>query len=420
MKKYTFKEANLHYRSGNFIESYLMYKILSHKNSGFRYYKDNCNTCISKIYSICNERNSFVKNTYQTEFYNNYIDIEKESDIDYTINTNIKKNSKILIAKPSGIGNMILFLPALKCLIDAMPDAEITVLCYKSDGLVLSDYRVKIDNFPVIEDINSRQICFGEYLKKNNYDLILYPPFTALKPPNEIESFTGIHVVHPRVDFESRHEAVHNFEMLKLIGIKAPLKNFIKPEALLRRQFIENKIHYFVIHAGSSSSFHMRKKRWPLPYWADVTEELSKIAPVCFIGGHDDVKDADEIFQHLKVRDITAYNMVCIFDWSELKDFIGNSTVFISNDSGLMHLAATTEVPIVSIFGPTNPIKNSPFRYNDVKIYVASNVKCAPCYKGKSKKLWNCERQVCLESIEPMNVYDSVKKFLSVYNGDAI
>jgi ADP-heptose:LPS heptosyltransferase len=421
-KSKSFKEANQLNRSGRHLEAYLIYAKLAYARPEFKYYRINKEECRKRVFRTKPQSTELVKATKDASeinsnnFCNKYMAIDRQKKYDPVINLPAvcrERKIKLLIAKPSGIGNMIMFLPTLRCLLDTINNIDLTVLCNNSDSLALSGYPVTIEVLPIIDAIDKRLANFRSYLNSKHFDIVLYPPYTSLSPPLPSIDDQTIHIQHPQIDFQNRHEAVHNFEILSMLGINATIDQYLmKQEQESRNEILVSTINYFVLHPGSSNSPHMRKKRWPVPHWASLARNLSAIAPVCFIGGHDDKLDVDNIFSLLSSEDTRIFDLTGVFQWTELIELISAATVFISNDSGIMHLASTTNVPIVSIFGPTDPVKNAPFRASNVSVITADNVKCAPCYVGKSRQLWQCEHQICLVNIKPDQIIKEVTKYI--------
>ena len=91
-----------------------------------------------------------------------------------------------------------------------------------------------------------------------------------------------------------------------------------------------------------------------------------------------------------------------------------NLDLFVSNDSGLMHLAAAVGLPVVAIFGPTNPKWVKPWKVNS-KI-VKLNLDCSPCFVY-SPKLLMCARKKeefkCIRDITPEMVINAIKEMLN-------
>ncbi len=91
----------------------------------------------------------------------------------------------------------------------------------------------------------------------------------------------------------------------------------------------------------------------------------------------------------------------------ELVPYIRKARLFVSGDSGPLHLASACGVPAVGIFGPTDPARNGPFGEGDEVVWNA--VACSPCYKHRCPGYGN----VCLTSIEVDHVLGAVRKRLA-------
>jgi ADP-heptose:LPS heptosyltransferase len=91
---------------------------------------------------------------------------------------------------------------------------------------------------------------------------------------------------------------------------------------------------------------------------------------------------------------------------AELLPYIRKARLFVSGDSGPLHLASACGVPAVGIFGPTDPARNGPFGKGDEVVW--KHVDCSPCYKHRCPGYGN----VCLTSIEVEEVLDAVRRRL--------
>jgi lipopolysaccharide heptosyltransferase I len=91
----------------------------------------------------------------------------------------------------------------------------------------------------------------------------------------------------------------------------------------------------------------------------------------------------------------------------ELVPYIRKARLFISGDSGPLHLASACGVPVVGIFGPTDPARNGPFGEGDEVVW--KEVACSPCYKQRCPGYGN----VCLTAIEVEDVLGAVRKRLA-------
>ena len=387
------------------------------------FYKKWNNTYICDDFNILKHDNMFPIS------YNINEKINKQLPAIWRINSPIlykndilkKQNLNILIVKPAGIGNFIMFLPALNALKNKYPYAKITVICFKAEAELAKFF---VDNVIAInktitgsaipEDLN--------VLKNKNFDIAIYPPFTAINGPNidVLKRLAKIHITHPSVNYAYKHEVIHNMEVMAQLGVNQ--RNILYPKIQKNIDGFNYKNlykKYVVIHVGSSNSPFTRKKRWPLTYWKYLCEKISNIYDnILFVGGKDDLDDTCNIIQNVsKNTNDKIINLVNKKEIMEVMEIINSANLFISNDSGIMHLAAMTSVTMISIFGPTTPSKNRPWRdtYDlDKKtiILTPNRVACAPCYLNNASILNTCNHQKCLESI----TVNTVMKYITLVN----
>ncbi len=92
----------------------------------------------------------------------------------------------------------------------------------------------------------------------------------------------------------------------------------------------------------------------------------------------------------------------------EAMALIERMDIFISNDSGLMHLANALGVPVIGIFGPTIPTSTYPFNKNHKVLF--HKAPCSPC------KYRECplEKKICMDMIKSKEVINSVKSLLNL------
>lgn len=90
----------------------------------------------------------------------------------------------------------------------------------------------------------------------------------------------------------------------------------------------------------------------------------------------------------------------------EMIPYIERARLFVSGDTGPMHIASARGVPVVAIFGPTDPSRNGPFDPKDQVVYRAEP--CGPCYKHRCPGYGN----VCMTRIEVDEVLSAVRRRL--------
>lgn len=160
---------------------------------------------------------------------------------------------------------------------------------------------------------------------------------------------------------------------------------------------------------GENPKMSMVLRRWPVEYYSLLIEMVRQQLklPVLIFGGPNDLPVVKNIFSMIKRE-------------NEVIDFVGKTTireaaavmslcsVMITNDSGLLHLAASVNTPTLSIFGPTAPYDKVPI--GEMHSFLYKSLECSPCYRFG--KFPNCIKVDCLKSIKPDEVFEELKKKL--------
>ena len=146
-------------------------------------------------------------------------------------------------------------------------------------------------------------------------------------------------------------------------------------------------------------------KRWYPEEFAKVASELSSQYDIMIFGGPDEQDIALDIEKLLIKKDVKNYkNLAGQTTIPELINHISNLDLFITGDSGPMHVAAAFEVPTVAIFGPTKDDETSQWM-NEKSIIVKKNLDCQPCMK----RTCPLGHHNCMNLIKAVDVLDSVK-----------
>ena len=212
-------------------------------------------------------------------------------------------------------------------------------------------------------------------------------------------------------------DALHNVEedlrLLEFLGIKDPTPYpleiyltekergfaglWLKKNSLAGRTLIG-------FHPGSSVFKEHAKKRWPSEKYSSLIDRLSKEGDFHFLlfGGKEERNIKDEIKERTSVRDrVIAVETDSIRETASIMEAC---RVFITNDSGLMHLSAALQLPTVAIFGPTNPRWLAPWRCPHRVIRLS--VDCDPCFRYSplpqrciKERGFSCVRDIDVEEV---------------------
>lgn len=146
-------------------------------------------------------------------------------------------------------------------------------------------------------------------------------------------------------------------------------------------------------------------KRWYPEKFAEVALELSNRYEIVIFGGPGEVDMAKDIESRL--QGIAIINMAGKTSVPELCSMIAGLDIFITNDSGPMHVAAAYQVPTVAIFGPTRHLETSQWKNEKSKI-VRHDMECAPCMKRECP----LGHHECMKNITPNEVIEAVRSLI--------
>ncbi len=306
---------------------------------------------------------------------------------------------KIFIELPSWLGDTIMVTPAIENLANFFNDSEITL----------------IGSFVSIETLKNHPKVIKTYILDKNY-LSLY---MAIKHFGECDLFISF-----RSSFRSKFmkfcissKRKYQFNKNKFIkGHQVEKYNNFVNDSLnidtianvlivhneVKQEDKKNKI--LGINPGAS---YGSAKRWYPKEFAEVASSLSSEYDIVIFGGPGEKDIADDIENYLIEKGVNNYkNLANKTTIKELISQISSLDLFITGDSGPMHLAAAFQVPTVSIFGPTRDIETSQWM-NDKNIIVKKDLECQPCMSR------NCplKHHNCMKLIKAPEVLVAVNTF---------
>ena len=137
-------------------------------------------------------------------------------------------------------------------------------------------------------------------------------------------------------------------------------------------------------------------KRWPARHFAALARHFAELAiPVWLIGSAKDAAVGDEIQQ---LSDGAAQNLCGLTNLEQAVDLIASARLVVSNDSGLMHVAAAVDRPLVAIYGSSSPAYTPPLSPRAKIMTLALD--CSPCFKRECP----LGHLRCLEDLSPERV----------------
>ncbi|MDR0468204.1 MAG: glycosyltransferase family 9 protein [Campylobacteraceae bacterium] len=166
-----------------------------------------------------------------------------------------------------------------------------------------------------------------------------------------------------------------------------------------------------IVAISTGSSKRWLSKRWGVEsYNRLVIMLVEKECNVVLVGDELSIRDGELIesqnSSHIK-------NFINKTGLNELKNILKSVDLFVGNDSGPAHIAASVGTDTVTIFGSTSVkhcVKN--FMYIGEHISIApKNLECCPCYRSSCPKSGN-EHMKCMKSISVENVFSEIVKIL--------
>ncbi len=137
-------------------------------------------------------------------------------------------------------------------------------------------------------------------------------------------------------------------------------------------------------------------KRWPALYYAQVAEvALARGWQVWIFGSPKDQAVAAHIQEACQARcqDLTGKTTL-----AEAIDLLSMSACVLSNDSGLMHIAAALERPLIALYGSTDPEFTPPL--SEKALVLRTGIGCSPCFKRECP----LGHQACMRELKPVQV----------------
>ena len=177
-----------------------------------------------------------------------------------------------------------------------------------------------------------------------------------------------------------------------------PLKLYIEPKTFQKPTM--------GINAGAT---YGSAKRWYPERFAKVAAHFSDRFDILIFGGPNEVEVANDIEKELQRLGVANYtNIAGKTTIKELCEHIGGCSLFVTNDSGPMHIAAAYQVPTVAIFGPTRHFETSQWK-NRKSIIVREDMECAPCMKRECP----LKHHECMKRVTASRVIEAVELLLN-------
>ena len=333
--------------------------------------------------------------------------------------------SNILVVGPSWVGDMVMAQSLFMTLRERDPDCSIDVLAPAWSRPLLErmpevsgaiDMPLGHGEFGLLKRFN-----LGKALRDNNYSqAIVLPnswksalvPFFAKIPQrtgNLGEMRYGLLNDARQLDKQALPMTVQRFcahaypanypELPETTPIPELLVTDKGVAAACKNHSLYSDAPVLVLCPGAE---YGAAKRWPTVYYAKVAQYwLDKGGQVWLFGSQKDQTVTSELNAHTKDRCVDLAGRTSL---GEAIDLMSMADFVVSNDSGLMHVAASLQRPLISLYGSSDPGFTPPL--NKQAHILRLGLDCSPCFKRECP-LGHLD---CLNKLEPQQVLDILEQ----------
>jgi lipopolysaccharide heptosyltransferase I len=328
---------------------------------------------------------------------------------------------RILILKPSSLGDVIQALPVLRLLKLHLPESEI--YWWIDSGLA-----PLLDRDPDLAGIFrferkrwSSPLHWNEMLeniremRRKKFDWVIDLQGLArsgtfawlangdltIGVADSREGAPGFYDVSVPRPSEETHAVDWYLEVVRSLGVPVH-HNFVwlpartEVQIAIRKKWSVESSCWIAIHPGA----RWLNKRWPVEYFADLVKRMAsrnREFHFVILGGKDDQSLAEPI---LRVEPERCLDLTGKTSLPEMIEWIRLSKLVVTNDTGPMHVAAALGKPVVALFGPTNPNRTGP--YGQIQHALRIDLPCSPCLKDfcTYEKPMECLRGITPQIVE--------------------
>jgi predicted lipopolysaccharide heptosyltransferase III len=332
---------------------------------------------------------------------------------------------RILVVKLRYVGDVLLATPVLSRLREEFPKAHLAMLVNPGTEDVVRGHPA-LDDVLVVERGNlAWQWRFVRDLRARRFDLVI--DLTDSDRSAILSRLTGAPIrlgynsegrwrgrFYTRIveaDRFAMHQVRYHLAAMETLGLTGPppvpvltIPSEARSAAvhLLRGVGIEDSRPLVCLHAGARWWF----KSWPAERFAALADliQTETSAQALFLGGEQERSAGDKITEAMKSP---FRSLIGRTDLPQLGAVLARAILMVSNDNGPMHMAAALRVPVIGLFGPSDPAVWGPWGEGHHVFYKGLDCRACfhpDCFRGEQ----NCMRLITLEE-----VWEAVKQVLA-------
>jgi len=333
------------------------------------------------------------------------------------LNFDKSKVNKILVIKPAAIGDVLLSTPVIENLRYNFPNAEINFLTQTYCRDVVSDnpFLSRVLTY----EKSDRRYCIIKNIRRQKYDLaidLFCNPGTAVitflsRARYRVGYGFRFRSYAYNIKVSSRSGEVHNIDFnldaLRFLGLEIITRQPLFEVNNIHREFADKWIEETGLAGkeiiGINASGTWETKVWPPEKFIELISLLRLRYEILLFWGNEKERTAAE---EIKSRSAGSIHLIPEVNLKYAAALMKKCKVFISNDTGPMHVAWVVGVPVCGIYGPTKSKLQGPLGNNSV-IVENDSLECLGCNLTKVK---DCPyNHACMRELPVTEVYRKLK-----------
>ncbi|MCX7068613.1 MAG: putative lipopolysaccharide heptosyltransferase III [Methylococcales bacterium] len=353
----------------------------------------------------------------------------------------MSKPRKILVIALRYLGDVLLTTPLIRSLRQAYPDAQLDILLYANTVAMLEgnpDINQLIcvpskarfaDNWALLRQLRRRYdlaITTQAGDRPFLYSLFAASQRIGIVPTKPNTGWWKRFFLYRWLEYdENTHTVLQHLNILALINVP-PCFELVPPQTddtQALNQLVGNSA-YAVLHTHPQWTY----KQWTIAGWIEIGLYLHELGLKLVLTGGTAQAEIDYVANIAKQLPEDTLNLAGRVSLAQLTHLLTNAALYIGVDTGITHLSAATNVPVIALYGPTNPVKWAPWPYcfeqntnpfSKIGSQTVNNIhllqgekSCVPCHlEGCDKHQGS--RSVCLDTLSPERVKATIRLILN-------
>ncbi|MEI7591069.1 MAG: lipopolysaccharide heptosyltransferase II [Deltaproteobacteria bacterium] len=338
---------------------------------------------------------------------------------------------KILIVKLSAIGDVVHTLPVCASIRKKFPSAEISwiveemasdllvgnpnidkviisprrsVIAEFKRGHFLLAYRLTKDFLRQIRQMGTYDIAIDIHGLLKSALIMFFIKAKRKIGYNSMQEFSGLFYNEKIFEDMSKHAVDRYLDFATYLGVGSIMPDFFIPASAETKATAKNILERNGIKDGEQFVVISPTALWETKLWQN--EQFALLADMIITKlGMKVVLTGSYSHECVEIENMSVKNKIINLAGQttllELAEICRQAKVVVSTDSGAMHIASAVGVPIIAIFGPTDPKLTGPYGKNSV--VIKSSVACSPCLKKK------CSDKKCMKEISAERVFFAIR-----------